>query len=205
MAAPLNLTQRRESTSPPRAGLPTAGAATQIQTSHLSGWDSNPETAGLPSPPPHSLGPACPSNLEDERSPNDRICLLLELREVPFKGREPGAAQRPPRGSVCSPPSRERAPWAGRKEILTPHNLLGNQVGRRRTKATQNETSQEKASCLTWEERCISVALTPGYSLTSPCLAWYVQPVVWIEVTGINGILSGAEKCEMYCFVYIHI
>lgn len=82
VAAPLNLTQRRESTSPPRAGLLTAaGAATQIQTSHLSGWDSNPETAALPSPPPPSPGAACPSHLEDERSPNDRICLLSELRE----------------------------------------------------------------------------------------------------------------------------
>lgn len=56
-----------------------------------------------------------------------------------------------PHGILWLPPEGHRGHWAMRRAILIPPNLWGNQV-RKEGKATRDETSQKKASCLKWVE-----------------------------------------------------
>lgn len=125
---------------------------------HLARYDPNPETACLPPSVLPVLKTKEVSALPMTESVCHSICTEAGLKTAGLG--LPSSSTPPPLHALalCSPPSRQQsaarpAPpppthQAERKEILTPHNLLGNQV-RRRTKATQNEISQKKASCLT--------------------------------------------------------
>lgn len=102
-----------------------------------------------------------------------------------------------------SPPSGERGSWATREKILNLITSEGTSQEKNRSDATRDISEKGKPLEMSGEVR--KCCFDPGTSLACPRVTWCVWPVVWMRLPVINGILSDAEKCEMYPFLYIHI
>lgn len=132
--------------------------------------------------------------------------VLIQSAQSSWLQRQPGGDGRaaPPRRALWlpSPPRGERGSRATRAQVLNLSTSEGTSQEKSRSGAARDIAEKGKPFGTSGEVR--KCRFDPGTSLACPRVTWCVWPVVWMRLPVINGILSDAEKCEMYPFCCIY-